>query len=66
MEDATQMARMFARGQKVTVSLYMEAQTLPDAPSRNLIIDITGSTKPNEYVIISGHADSWDVSPVGV
>jgi carboxypeptidase Q len=39
----------------------MSAQTLPDAPSRNVIAEIVGSEKPDEFVILGGHIDSWDV-----
>jgi carboxypeptidase Q len=39
----------------------MEAQTLPDAPSRNAMAEITGSEHPEEVVVLGGHIDSWDV-----
>ena len=42
--------------------MYMEAKQLPDAPSRNVIIEIPGTTKPGEYVVVGGHMDSWDVA----
>jgi carboxypeptidase Q len=34
---------------------------LPDAPSRNAVAEITGSTNPDEVVVMGGHSDSWDV-----
>ena len=52
------LARMQQRGQNPIVELYMEAQTLPDAPSRNLIIEIQGSVYPDQYVVVGGHSDS--------
>lgn len=61
-EDAALVARIVARGQPVVLAMYMEAATLAPAPSRNLLIDLPGSAKPDEYVIISGHMDSWDVA----
>jgi len=39
----------------------MEAKTLPDAPSRNLMAEIRGTEHPDEVVVIGGHIDSWDV-----
>jgi carboxypeptidase Q len=62
------------RGQEVVVSLYMESTIYPDTPSRNLLIDLVGTEKPDEYgifpplpapmtissVLVSGHGDSWD------
>jgi carboxypeptidase Q len=34
---------------------------LPDAPSRNAVAEIAGSTNPDEVVVMGGHTDSWDV-----
>jgi Zn-dependent M28 family amino/carboxypeptidase len=39
----------------------MEARTLPDAESANVIGEIPGREKPEEVVVIGGHIDSWDV-----
>ena len=61
-EDASQLQRMQERGQRVVLALYMEAQTLADAPSRNIIIDLPGAELPSEFVVIGGHSDSWDLA----
>lgn len=61
VEDADMMQRMQERGEKIVVHLQMSAATLPDAPSRNVIGEITGRDLPEEVVIVSGHIDSWDV-----
>ena len=61
VEDAMMIHRMIARGEKVVVRLEMEAETLPDVPSRNAIAEIRGSEKPDEVVVLGGHIDSWDV-----
>ena len=61
IEDADMMQRMQERGQKITVHLQMSAQTLPDAPSRNVIGEVRGRDLPDEVIIVSGHIDSWDV-----
>lgn len=60
-EDAMMMRRMIARGQKVSVTLTMSAQTLPDAQSHNVMGELRGREKPNEIVVMGGHIDSWDV-----
>ena len=36
-------------------------ETLPDAPSFNVIGEITGSELPNKYITVGGHLDSWDI-----
>ncbi len=61
IEDAAMLHRMQRRGQRVVVTLKMEARMLPDAPSRNVMAEITGSTEPDQVVVMGGHTDSWDV-----
>lgn len=61
IEDATLIQRLADSGNTVKVHLEMEAHTLPDADSANVIGEITGSEKPEEIVVIGGHIDSWDV-----
>lgn len=36
-------------------------EILPDAPSFNVIGELRGSENPNQYIVVSGHLDSWDV-----
>jgi carboxypeptidase Q len=61
VEDAELLHRMQSRGEKVVVTLRMEAHTLPDAPSRNAVAELRGTEKPDEVVVLGGHIDSWDV-----
>ncbi len=61
VEDAAMLGRMAARGERVVVRLVMNAQTLPDTPSRNVIGEIVGRERPDEVVVLGGHIDSWDV-----
>ncbi len=61
IEDAEMMQRMQDRGQPVRLRLYMEAKTLPDVPSRNVVAELVGAERPEEVVVLGGHSDSWDV-----
>ncbi len=61
IEDATLIQRLVDAGNTVKVHLEMEARTLPDADSANVVGEIPGSEKPEEIVVIGGHIDSWDV-----
>lgn len=61
IEDAEMLHRMQTRGEKVVVTLRMQANTLPDAPSRNVVAELRGTEKPDEVVVLGGHIDSWDV-----
>lgn len=61
LEDAAMIHRMSNRGETIKIQLDMEAKTLPDVPSRNIIAEIKGSENPEEIVVFGGHIDSWDV-----
>lgn len=61
LESATQLRRMQERGERITVRLELENETLPDVESANVVAELRGSKKPDEIVLLSGHLDSWDV-----
>ncbi|HYF39894.1 MAG TPA: M20/M25/M40 family metallo-hydrolase [Gemmatimonadales bacterium] len=61
VEDAQMLHRMQAQGNSPVLHLVLESQTLPDAPSRNVVAEISGWERPDEVVVIGGHIDSWDV-----
>ncbi len=61
VEDAAWMRRMAEAGREVRVALHMEADTLPEADSANLMAEIRGRERPEEVVVMGGHFDSWDV-----
>ena len=61
MEHSMMIKRMVDRGQRVEVHLIMGAEWFPDAPSRNVMSEITGREFPEEIVVLGGHIDSWDV-----
>ncbi len=39
----------------------MNCETLSDAPSFNVIGELTGTEFPEEYITVGGHLDSWDL-----
>ncbi len=59
-EDADLIDRLAARG-PVTLKLLLTPRMLPDADSHNVIADWMGREKPDEFVVVSGHLDSWDL-----
>jgi carboxypeptidase Q len=61
VEDAELLQRLQDRGQRAIVRLGLEARTLPDAKSFNVLAEIVGREKPREVVVVSGHLDSWDL-----
>jgi len=40
--------------------LKMSCNTLPDEKSYNVVGEIRGSEKKNEFIVVGGHLDSWD------
>jgi len=59
-EDAGLLDNLASQG-PVRVHLTLTPQTLPDAPSYNVIADWKGSEHPEQVVVVSGHLDSWDL-----
>ncbi|MRX27339.1 M20/M25/M40 family metallo-hydrolase [Kangiella sp. HZ709] len=59
--DADLLENMLTRGKPVTVKLTLGSYDGPEYTSYNVIGEITGSEKPEEYVLIGGHLDSWDL-----
>jgi carboxypeptidase Q len=45
------------------VSLTINARTLPDADSHNVLGEIRGSESPEKIIVVGGHLDSWDIAP---
>ncbi len=47
-----------------TLKFYFKqnCKTFDDVQSYNVIGEITGSTYPNEYMVVGGHLDSWDLA----
>lgn len=61
LEDSMMLHRMQKRGVQPILTIKMEAKTLPDSVSRNVVAEIPGTHWPEQTVIVSGHIDSWDV-----
>ena len=61
VEAAAMLHRMTQRGQKPKLHLIMEGKMLPDVESRNVVVELRGSEKPDEIIVFGGHSDSWDV-----
>ncbi len=59
-EDADLLANLASQG-PISLHLTLTPQTLPDAPSYNVIADWKGTEHPEQVVIVSGHLDSWDL-----
>ncbi|MGH9774002.1 MAG: M20/M25/M40 family metallo-hydrolase [Candidatus Acidiferrales bacterium] len=60
-EDALRMARFLATGTKVRVHFDMPNRVSSPVESENVVAEIRGREKPDEYVILAAHLDSWEL-----
>ncbi|MFD2512302.1 M20/M25/M40 family metallo-hydrolase [Pontibacter locisalis] len=60
LEDYGMLYRMVEHGDKPKISIKTEAKELGKVPTFNTIAEIKGTEKPEEYIILSAHFDSWD------
>lgn len=60
LEDYGLLYRLVEYGNKPEIKVVAESQERGDVPTFNTIAEIKGSEKPEEYVILSAHFDSWD------
>lgn len=61
-EDYGLLYRLTENHQNPVVRINADAQLLGEQPVFNTIASIPGAEKPNEYVVLSAHFDSWDGS----
>lgn len=60
LEDYTMLYRLAEYGSKPQVKIVAESKDLGVTDTYNTIAEMKGSEKPDEYVIMSAHFDSWD------
>lgn len=59
--DANLLSTMLKLDKNIKFYFKQNCQNLKDVQSYNVIGEITGSTFPNEFIIVGGHLDSWDL-----
>src|SRR5277367_286899 len=60
-EDAERMARFLAAGQPVRVHFEMPNRVSGPVTAENVVAEIRGREKPDEFVVLGAHLDSWDL-----
>lgn len=60
LEDYGMLYRMVEHGDKPRIKIQAESRNLGNVPTFNTIAEIRGTEKPEEYVMLSAHFDSWD------
>jgi carboxypeptidase Q len=60
LEDYGLLYRLTESGNKPRISVRADSKENGVVPTFNTIAEIKGTEKPNEYVMLSAHFDSWD------
>jgi carboxypeptidase Q len=60
-EDGERMARLLAAGNLVWADLSIPNQIGGPIKASNVVAEIRGSEKPDEFVIVGAHLDSWEL-----
>ncbi|MBZ5680871.1 MAG: M20/M25/M40 family metallo-hydrolase [Acidobacteriia bacterium] len=60
-EDGERIARLLAAGRPVWTDLSIPNQLGGPIKASNVIAEIKGSDKPDEFVIVGAHLDSWEL-----
>ena len=61
-EDYGLLYRLTERKQGPQLRVHAESESLGEVPVFNTLGTIHGTEKPNEYILLSAHFDSWDGS----
>lgn len=59
--DADHLRRLHKLGKPLSLSLSSGSKWKGEVSSGNVILDLVGSERPEEIVLIGGHLDSWDL-----
>src|SRR5690606_11079781 len=60
LEDYGMLFRLAESGKKPQTLVNAQSKETGVQPTQNTIAQIKGTTKPDEYVMLSAHFDSWD------
>ncbi len=60
LEDYGTLYRLAENGHKPQIQVETDSKDLGTVPTFNTIAEIKGTEKPDEYVILSAHFDSWE------
>jgi len=60
-EDASRMIRLLASGEKLYADLSIPNRIGGPIAAANVVAEVKGSEKPDEYVVLGAHLDSWEL-----
>jgi len=59
--DAQALADAWRSNPNLTFTYYLSAEAYNPKEQANVIAEIKGSEFPDEYIVVGGHLDSWDI-----
>jgi carboxypeptidase Q len=59
--DARMLSQQLKQDPKLPFTLELDCQDFPRITQWNVIGEMRGSEKPDEFIVVGGHLDSWDV-----
>src|SRR5262249_20634265 len=60
-EDASRISRLIAAGQKLYADLAIPNVVGGPIETSNFVAELRGTEKPDEFVILGAHLDSWEL-----
>ena len=60
-EDANRISRLLASGQQLYADLAIPNRIGGPIQAANVVAEIKGSEKPDEFVVLGAHLDSWEL-----
>lgn len=60
--DADMLSQWLKKDSSLKIHLISTCTNLPDTWSYNVIGEVRGSAKQNEFITVGGHLDAWDIA----
>lgn len=59
--SAYALSQALKKDRDLEVSMELSCEAFPDKQQYNVIAELRGTTYPDEYIVVGGHLDSWDI-----
>lgn len=60
-DDSEKIAQLLGTGERVRIHFEMPNHVSGPVPVKNVVAEIRGWDKPDEFVVLGAHLDSWDL-----
>ncbi|MBX7203180.1 MAG: M28 family peptidase [Bacteroidia bacterium] len=61
-KGAELLSEILKKDPELLLTYTINCTTHPDAPSHNVVGQLNGNTNPDEYIVVGGHLDAWDLA----